>query len=145
MRNSAWSSDGCSSDLVDEPHPLTRHLGIALGDRSFAEAQAIHLGARQRDPRLVDGFDRVIVPRAPVLGDGLHFLEGGGFGAGHAWARCRAGGAVREGAAPGKPSPQRRPGSMSVSIRGVVSTARYSHGCQPSRALLCYNALKLDF
>src|SRR3546814_11909756 len=36
---------------VDEPHLLTLHLGIALGDRSFAEEQALHLGARHRDPR----------------------------------------------------------------------------------------------
>src|SRR5690606_3479203 len=68
---------------VDQPGLAIAHLGVALGDRALAEAQAFHFGAAERDPRLERFLDEVFEPCAPVLGDGLNLVEGRGFRAGH--------------------------------------------------------------
>ncbi|PAV65923.1 hypothetical protein WR25_04339 [Diploscapter pachys] len=73
---------------VDQPHLPVAHLGIAFADAALAEAQGFHLGAGERDPRLIDGIDAVFEPRLAVLGDDLLLVEGGGLGTRH-WARCR--------------------------------------------------------
>src|SRR3546814_3302229 len=69
---------------VDQPNLIAFHLGIAFGDRPFAETQRLHLGALQRDARLEHLLDRIVEARAPVLGDDLLLVEfGGGLWAGH--------------------------------------------------------------
>jgi hypothetical protein len=64
---------------VDQPDLIILHLGIAFGDGSLAEAQRLHLGAGERNPRLEKILEEIFIARAPVLRDRLHFLEG--FGA----------------------------------------------------------------
>src|SRR3954465_6560506 len=44
---------------VDQPDFLVLHLGIAFGDRSLAEAKALHLGAGQRDAGLIFVLDSI--------------------------------------------------------------------------------------
>src|SRR3546814_8738237 len=85
MRISDWSSDVCSSDLVgvDQPDFLLLHLGIAFGDRAFAEAERLHLGAGERDAGFIFVLDGIIVARAPVLGDDLLLVETLGARTGH--------------------------------------------------------------
>src|SRR5690606_9432255 len=68
---------------VDQPHLFVVDLGIALRDRSLAEAQRLHLGPGERDTRLVAVLDDVIEARAPILGDGLLLVEGLGLGTRH--------------------------------------------------------------
>ena len=68
---------------VDQPDLIAAHLRIGFRDRSFAEAQRLHLGAGERDAGLEHLLDRIVEPRAPVLGDHLFLVEHGGFGSGH--------------------------------------------------------------
>src|SRR3546814_9246663 len=105
MRISDWSSDVCSSDLVDlaaveqqfarpprlvveavavtelgniavdQPHLIALHLGVAFGDRSLAEPKRFDLCTLQCDPRLEYLLDRKVEARAPVLGDDLLLVE----------------------------------------------------------------------
>src|SRR3546814_16120123 len=60
---------------VDQPDFLLLHLGIAFGDRAFAEAERLHLGAGERDAGFIFVLDGIIVARAPVLGDDLPLVE----------------------------------------------------------------------
>src|SRR3546814_20840913 len=60
---------------VDQPDFLLLHLGIAFGDRAFAEAERLHLGAGERDAGFIFVLDGIIVARAPVLGDDLLLVE----------------------------------------------------------------------
>src|SRR5690606_2672549 len=68
---------------IDQPGLAIMHVRIALGDRALAAPQALHFGARQRDPGFEHVFDEILEPRAPVLGDGLLLVERGGLGSGH--------------------------------------------------------------
>src|SRR5690606_30727170 len=68
---------------VDQPGLAILHVGVALGDRAAAVAQALHFGAGKRDPGLEHVLDEILEPRAPVLGDGLLLVERRGLGAGH--------------------------------------------------------------
>src|SRR3954465_518581 len=87
---------------VDQPHLAVLHFGIALRDRAFAEAQRLHLGAGERDPRLIFVLDRIIEARPPVLGDDLLLVER--FG-----ARADHDGGHREYERGGKAAPKRVP------------------------------------
>src|SRR3546814_19891284 len=56
---------------VDQPVFLLLHLGIAFGDRAFADAERLHLVAGERDAGFIFVLAGIIVALAPVLGDYL--------------------------------------------------------------------------
>src|SRR3546814_1047131 len=49
---------------VDQPDFLLLHLGIAFGDRAFAEAERLHLGAGERAAGFIFVLDGIIVARS---------------------------------------------------------------------------------
>src|SRR5207253_5281470 len=45
---------------VDQPGLLVLHLGVALGDRTLAEAKRLHLGSGEHDAGLIFVLDRIV-------------------------------------------------------------------------------------
>ncbi len=54
---------------VGQPKLAVVHRGIAIGNIRLAHAQGLHFGAHQDDAHLKIVLDRVVIARAPVLGD----------------------------------------------------------------------------
>src|SRR3546814_17639163 len=78
MRISDWSSDVCSSDLIDrnigvEQHDLTllRRLRISLVETALPDTQRLHFRAVKRNARLDRVTDRIVESRLAVVGHEL--------------------------------------------------------------------------
>src|SRR3546814_7502319 len=78
MRISDWSSDVCSSDLIDrnigvEQHDLTllRRLRISLVETALPDTQRLHFRAVKRNARLERVTDRIVESRLAVVGNEL--------------------------------------------------------------------------
>ena len=60
---------------VDQPHFVPIGSSIALGDRSLAVAERLHLGPAELDPSFEAVLHEIVEPRAPVFGHDFLLVE----------------------------------------------------------------------